>query len=113
MQRPRKAYKAELLKFHTPDYVQFLADCTPDNKDDMKEEQYQVPGDSHMHAASFCGNSWKQLSWLMHAVLCMSRHDKHGLACRCAPLPPSSTGSSVHHARSFQALLMHASCSPC
>ena len=48
MQRPRKAYRAELLKFHTPDYVQFLADCTPDNKDDMKEEQYQVPGDPDM-----------------------------------------------------------------
>ena len=45
LQRPRKAYRAELLRFHAPEYVQFLADCTPDNKEDMKDEQWQVPGD--------------------------------------------------------------------
>ena len=45
LQKPRKAYKAELLRFHSPDYVQFLAECTPDNKEDLKDEQWQVPGD--------------------------------------------------------------------
>jgi histone deacetylase 1/2 len=32
LQRPRKAYPAELAQFHSADYVEFLSRVTPDNQ---------------------------------------------------------------------------------